>query len=93
MSAGTIGGVVVGGLIGLALIVAAFFLVYRHMQNKHERIVEATQRTFLFSVPQNKVKYLYPTSPSSPPASGYSPPPNPQSATYDTRMLDQPPAI
>jgi len=62
ISAGTIGKVVVGGLIGLALISATVFLLYRYIQNKHERIIASTPRAYVLSTPQNddtKTRYPY----------------------------------
>jgi len=88
VSAGAIGGIVVGGLIGLALISAAVFLLYRCIQNKHERIVGSMQTTSAFSNP--KSLYPYGTGGNSP-VNRYTPPPNLnnqwENAPYDTRIL------
>ena len=93
VSAGVVGGIVVGGLIGLGLIGAAVFLIYRYMQNKHQRILDLAQRETVLSVAQSDVKAPYSTSDNSP-ITGYTPPPlNPNSnpsARYDTRMLNLP---
>jgi hypothetical protein len=93
VSAGTIGGVVVGGLIGLALIAAALCIVYRSMQNKHERIVGSIQRASEFS---NDAKHPFGTGDNSPPTA-YTPPPNPNtqwgSVPYDTRILHLHPEV
>jgi len=103
ISAGAIGGVAVGGLIGLALIAVAGSLLYRSMQNKHERAAGSMQRTSaLFHDP----KYPFGTGDNSPtiasppiasPPIAYTPPSNPyirgQNAPYDTRMLNRLPEV
>jgi len=87
VSAGAIGGVVVGGLVGLALIGAVVLLLYRHMQNKHERMVGSTLSTSIFSMPQNDAQTKYPYGP------GMVHTPSPildsqrESVPYDTRIL------
>ncbi|KIM72851.1 hypothetical protein PILCRDRAFT_15773 [Piloderma croceum F 1598] len=90
---GAIGGVAVGGLIGLALIVAAGCLLYRRMQNKHERAAGSMQRT---SVLSHNSKYPFSTGDNSP-AIAYTPPSNPYiqgpNAPYDTRMLNLLPQV
>jgi len=92
VSAGAIGGVVVGGLIGLALISATVFLLYRCIQNKHERIVGSMQTTSAFSDP----KYPYGTGGTSP-VTRYTPPLNlnnqRENAPYDTRILHRHPEL
>jgi len=96
VGAGTIGGIVVGGLIGLALIGAVVFLLYRCIQNKHERIVGSTERTSIFSAQQHEAKYPFSTGDTSA-VTGYSPPPNPniqrETAPYDTRLLGLGPQV
>jgi len=91
VSAGTIGGVVVGGLVGLALISAVVILLYRYMQNKHERIIGSTSGASMHSSPQNDYKTQYPYGPNT----VHTPPPLPEPqrdnvpAPYDSRMLYQ----
>jgi len=83
VSAGTIGGVVVGGLVGLALIIATVFLLYRYMQNKHERIVGSTLRGSIYS---GSMQTNPKTSPGPVQASS---PVGGENIPYDTRILYQ----
>jgi len=98
LSAGTISGAVVGGVVALALIAAVVYLLYRSMQYKHERLVGSTRGTSAFS---NEAKHPFGTGDNSP-ANGYSPPPNvhPNPHTqrgyvpyYDTRILNIRPEV
>jgi len=89
VSASTIGGVVVGGLVGLALISAAVLLLYRYMQNKHERVLVSTPGASVLSSPRSEPKTQYPYGPGrvhTPPPAGI-PEPQRDSAPYDTRIL------
>jgi len=98
VSAGVVGGIVVGGLIGLGLIGAAVFLIYRHLQNKHQRILDSSQRETILSVAHSDIKPPYNPSDNTSPVTGYTPPPpnpnpfpNPNTQKeYDTRMLNLP---
>ena len=98
LSAGTITGAVVGGVVALALIAGSVCLCYRGMQYKHERLVGSMRET---SAHVHEAKHPFGTSDNSP-ATGYSPPPNiyPNPNTqqgyapyYDTRILNIRPEV
>lgn len=87
VSAGTIGGVVVGGLVGLAVVGAIVFLLYRYMQNKHERITGSTPGASILSSPQSDPKTHYPYGPGTMHTPPLLPEPQRENAPYDTSML------
>lgn len=69
---GPLVGGIVGGVVGIVIILAAAFLIYRHMQNKHEASTERNTRMSIFSGSEPATRWD-PTQGMTPPPG--SPPP------------------